>query len=167
MITQAELKQILHYEPITGKFTWLARVANCIHIGDEAGSVFKKSTTLSYLHIQIDKKVCKAHRLAWLYMTGNYPQHGVLHDDGDGLNNRWTNLSDNTQAENALNRKLNSNNESGQSGVMWRERDQRWIAQINIDGKQTHLGQFKEKVDAITARKQAELNHNYHPNHGK
>jgi hypothetical protein len=55
-----------------------------------------------------------------------------------------------------MNRKIDSTNTSGYKGVAWRERDRVWRANITVDSKQIHLGHFKNKEDAIKARKEAE-----------
>lgn len=56
----------------------------------------------------------------------------------------------------SLTRKLQSNNTSGHKGVYWSKRDKRWIVRIGLKGKSIHIGTFKEKIDAIQARKKAE-----------
>lgn len=66
------------------------------------------------------------------------------------------------RAGNAQNRQgLSSNNTSGCEGVSWHKRRGKWQAQICVDGKITYLGIFKEKSDAVKARKDAEPIH--HP----
>ena len=58
-------------------------------------------------------------------------------------------------------------NASGVTGVFWYKRRDGWIAQIYVDGKQRHLGFFDNLLDAVAARKSAEIEYNYHPNHGR
>ena len=71
MITQSELKNILHYNQDTGVFTW---IKNSI----VAGTVEKKG----YIAIKINRKSYKAHRLAWLYIYGNFPKEQIDHLNG-------------------------------------------------------------------------------------
>ena len=60
------------------------------------------------------------------------------------------------QIDNCKNRKLNKNNTSGHKGVMWHSRDLVWQAQITVNKKKIHLGQFTNLSDAIKARVDAE-----------
>lgn len=88
MLTQAKLKEVLHYNPETGDLTWLKRPANCVKVGEVAGSIDK----YGYRCVGIDGKQYKAHRLAVLYMTGSLPSSAVGHIDKNNLNNVWDNL---------------------------------------------------------------------------
>lgn len=87
-LTQDRLREILHYDPVTGAFTRLTRVAKRTNIGDVAGHVSSKG----YVLIKIKGKSYSAHRLAWLYMTGVWPKTCVMHDDGNTQNNCFSNL---------------------------------------------------------------------------
>jgi hypothetical protein len=88
------------------------------------------------------------------FITG-WPQ--TDHRDGDGLNNRRSNLRPATKAENGRNRRLHSNNTSGYRGVS-RSR-QRWFAQIKVDGRKVSLGMYADPVDAARAYDQAAREH--------
>jgi hypothetical protein len=68
---------------------------------------------------------------------------------------------------NQRNREKHSNNTSGHCGVRWHPRDKRWIAQIAFNLKRIHLGNFIHKKDAVEARREAEIKHGFHENHGK
>ena len=70
VITAERLRAILHYDPETGIWTWLIAASNNVKVGDVAGSKEKQG----YWVIVIDYRRYKAHRLAWLYMTGEWPQ---------------------------------------------------------------------------------------------
>jgi hypothetical protein len=160
MITQAELKEILHYDPETGVFRWRhARKNNQIKPWGVAGSRYSKD----YSRIEINNKAYKAHRLAWLYMTGCWPENDIDHIDGDILNNSWSNLRPATKKQNAENRKLPSNNTSGFKGVGWNSHSQKWYAQINHNNKKIHLGRFADAEEAakVIASKRAELYTHY------
>ena len=95
-LTQAELKALLHYDPETGKFTWLEQRGRQ-KAGDEAGAY---SEALGYLLIGINGTRHYAHRLAWLYMTGEWPENVIDHEDRNGANNRFANLKSVTQKRN-------------------------------------------------------------------
>ena len=75
MLTQAKLKEVLHYDPETGDFTWQVSTANCIKVGALAGS----KDSYGYHKIAIKGKTYKAHRLAWLYTHGEFPEDAIDH----------------------------------------------------------------------------------------
>lgn len=166
-LTQSELKQLLNYNPDTGVFTWLADVAQRVKTGDVAGCIRDSPAGKSYIKIQVNHVPHSAHRLAFLYMTGSMPINQVDHEDGDGTNNKWLNLRNATNKENACNRRVPSNNTSGVMGVAWIERLHKWRARIRINGKLTHIGMFVDFDDAVTARKSAEVEAGFHENHGQ
>ncbi|WP_371833424.1 HNH endonuclease [Ferirhizobium litorale] len=88
MITQWRLKDVLHYDPETGRFRWLVTNSVRAIAGSPAGSVANRG----HVSVRIDGRAYQAHRLAWLYMTGVWPTHMVGHADSDVKNNRWVNL---------------------------------------------------------------------------
>jgi hypothetical protein len=77
------------------------------------------------------------------------------HSNGDGLDNRRSNLRRATKAQNGRNRKLNSNSTSGYKGVSWNKGRQRWSAQIRVDGKQIYLGLFTDPAEAASVYDEA------------
>ena len=165
MLTQEQLKELLHYCPETGVWTWIVDRGR-MRKGDQAGSVSTEKGK-KYRRIKLLRSIrAAAHRLAFLYMTGAFPENDVDHEDGNGLNNRWSNLRAVTFAENQKNKRLPANNVSGTVGVSWHKRDSNWDARIVVNGKYKHLGYFDNKEDAIAARKKAESELGYHPNHG-
>ncbi len=166
MITQARLKELLHYNPDTGVFTWKVRTANRIQIGDEAGCRWAYERT-HYLKLGIDGALYYAHRLAWLYIHGSLPKLQIDHIDGDGLNNRISNLRDVTSRENRRNGRLRSDNKSGTVGVHFDKARCKWHAQIKTGSGNKFLGQFDCIEDAISARKKGEIKYGFHKNHGK
>lgn len=107
-----------------------------------------------YRVIQIDKKKYRAGRLAFLYMTGSWPNKTVDHRDRDKTNDKWVNLRDVGQTEQNFNRKISRNNKSGITGI--RRRAGKWLASIQVDGKQINFGRFDRLEDAIEARKEGE-----------
>lgn len=119
-----------------------------------------------YIKIGVNGRHYKAHRIAWLLIHGYWPEE-IDHINGDGYDNRLSNLREVTHKENQRNQKLLSNNKSGTCGVFWKKQDSVWGAQIKINGRQKHLGYFKDKSDAILARKAADREHGFHENHGR
>jgi hypothetical protein len=161
-LTQKELKESLHYEPKTGVFTWLASRGNSVKVGDIAGYIDK----LGYRFIKINGKMYKAHRLVFLYMTGKFPPDEIDHLNHLRYDNRFVNLRHATRVENSRNRSMNSNNTSGFNGVYWHEGASKWRVRIRVNGKDKHLGLFTDMDDAIIARKKANVENEFHANHG-
>lgn len=163
--TQKRLKELLHYNPETGVFTWKINRSGK-KVGDVAGCPAKRQTN-TYMVIGCDNFTFLAHRLAWLYMTGELPNHVIDHMDGNGLNNSWTNLRDVTPSENLRNLPIRSDNKSGVNGVYWNKKTCRWVSNlITLDGKPISKS-FKLKEDAINHRKEQNVIHGYHENHGR
>ena len=162
MISQSELKQMLHYCPETGVFTRLLRKQ-----GAAQGSVAGCITVDGYIHIRINEKNYKAHRLAFLYMTGSWPDDQIDHINGRKDDNRFINLRSVSGSINSKNQKKPKNNSSGSVGVYWMKKTSNWMARICINNKLLFLGNFDNFFDAVCARRAAELQHNFHPNHGR
>jgi hypothetical protein len=131
------LREILHYDPETGIFARLISTSNCVRTGDVAGCLDKSR---GYLIIRIDGRNYLAHRLAFLFMTGIWPPHQIDHVNLDRADNRWVNLRMATGAQNSANTRVKANNKSGFKGVGWCKGRRKWRAQIQANGKQTHLG---------------------------
>ena len=165
-ITQEELKSILDYDEESGAFTWLISTNNRIKVGSVAGSVSIYNNGKKYRRFRFSGKNYLVHRLAWLYMTGEWPKHQIDHEDGNGLNNKWSNLSDVTGSDNSHNQRLRRTNKSGVMGVCWYKRSSKWYAYISIGCKRVHLGCFIDWFDAVCARKSSEYKYSYHDNHG-
>ena len=152
MLTQSRLKEVLEYNPDAGDWKWLKTLANRSPAGSTAGYRYKDG----YKNITIDKKKYQTSRLAWLYMTGNWPENEIDHIDRDNNNDKWSNLREATKSENAFNRNTFKNNTSGTKGVYWYDRTKQWMASIGVDRKLIHLGYFHTKEEAISARLYAE-----------
>ena len=175
MLTQELLKELIHYDPETGEFTWLERdrrhfktdrsrnIWNTTFHGNVAGG----DDGSGYLRIGVLCKSYRAHRLAFLYMTGEFPPEHTDHINGIRDDNRWINLRAATSAENCRNARISSNNNSGVHGVSWHKRCSFWVVGIQLNGKSKHIGYFKDKFEAICARKSAEREYGYHINHGR
>jgi len=141
-----ELKDVLHYDPETGQFTWIKRTAKCVHVGQPAGNINK----LGYSTIGIKKKIYKTHRLAWLYMTGEWPKGLIDHVNGIKSDNRFANLRVVDESGNSQNiRKPNKRNKSGFMGVI--KYHKQWRASITVNGKTYWLGDFPTPEQAHEA----------------
>lgn len=148
-LTQVELKRILHYDPDTGIFTWrISRRAGTARAGTVAGHV----NTKGYVVIKIKSRGYKAHRLAFLYMKGYFPEHQVDHKLGARADNSWSGLRHATQTCNSQNRGMNKNNSSGFPGVTWEKAEEKWVSQIQINRKGVKVGRYNDPLEAALAR---------------
>lgn len=163
-LTQARLHNLLIYFPETGEFRWKV-VRGGKRPGDLAGC---KDLVRGkwYLRIRIDDELILAHRLAWLYMHGKWPEDELDHDDGDGLNNRIANLKPANRDSNNRNASRRKDNKTGVPGVQLTSSG-RYAAHIRQGGRQVHLGTFDTLNDAAAAREAAKQEFLYHPDHGK
>lgn len=159
---------LFHYNPETGVFTRMGDSRGRGKKFERAGSISSaREGKMKYRQIYIDYKPYREHRLAWFYMTGHWPSGEIDHINGNGLDNRFSNLRNVSQQENAKNRRMPSNNTSGCMGVYWDENNNSWYAEIYDNRKRVRLGFFKTFFDACSARKSAERKYNYHQNHGR
>lgn len=144
MLTQQRLKQVLKYDPDTGLFTWLWRRGS-IQIGDPAGHLHPSG----YISISVDGEPYRAHRLAFLWMLGRWPEKtDVDHINRNRSDNRWTNLREATRSENLFNSQRRSDNSTGQRGVYFNKSAQKFKVEIWCDGDRYHLGYFDDLVQA-------------------
>lgn len=148
VVTADHLREVLGYDPLTGLFTWRQSLRGPRSAGRLAGCVDRKG----YIVICIDGVSCMAHRLAFLYMTGEWPDALVDHVDGVKGNNRWANLRASDSVLNAQNRrKPRSGNTAGALGVSWHKRRRRFRAEITVSGRCHWLGWFKDREEAAAA----------------
>ena len=154
-LDQAQLKKFLSYDPETGVFIRVATssLKTRRHIGEIAGYI----TSNGYWVIAIEHKRnrFRAHRLAWLFMTGKWPENDIDHINGDRLDNRWINLREATRSQNLGNSRIPSTNKSGFKGVSFDHVRGKWKAQITLDGVHYFLGRYDEIEDAIQAYRSA------------
>lgn len=150
MLTQAELKQLLIYDPVTGVFTNRVTRNSRSVAGHESGTVMVDG----YRLIMVNHRRHLAHRLAWLYVHGQFPDQELDHKDGNRDNNSITNLRPATRKQNMENQKLSERNKSGCRGVSWKSSIGKWVVQVGHKGKQRHLGYFTNLNEAIMVAKQ-------------
>ena len=173
MITQEELKRALQYNPLTGTFFRLERpkedfaseqswkVHKYCHSGKLTGCLHR----LGYITISIGANQYKAHRLAFLYMTGRHPKDGIDHINGVRDDNRWCNLREASQQDNCKNISVRKNSKSGVVGVT--PAGNKWTARIQTPKGCKNLGNYSTIEEAAQVRKEAEVLYGYHENHGK
>jgi hypothetical protein len=160
-LTQERLMEIVRYIPSSGLFIRM-RNSKRWRIGQVMGSFSK----IGYITMWIDGKSYYAHRLAWLYMTGKWPENEIDHIDHNRCNNVWGNLREVTRKENRMNVTLLERNSSGFTGVRFDKENNKWLASIGVNGKNVNLGRFSNIVDAIECRKKADIKYGFHANHG-
>lgn len=175
ILTQEYLKEALHYDPETGIFTWKVRPVS--HFKSARGhAVFHSKnyknapgriSRRGYHEIGFGKERYRSHRLAWLYMTGEWPEADIDHINHNRIDNRWCNLRAVDRHANNCNRGMSEYNTSGFTGVSYNKQTGHWEAYIGFKGKHIKLGLHKEKQRAIEVRKDANLKYGYHQNHGK
>ncbi len=145
MLTLSRLKELLRYSKKTGAFV---RKIDCRRhkAGTQSGSV----TTLGYVEVQVDGARYLGHRLAFLYVTGRWPENDVDHRNGNRADNAWRNLRDVPHAVNQQNRrKPTVRNQTGLLGVS--PKRAKFAANICVKGRQTSLGVFLTPEAAHTA----------------
>jgi hypothetical protein len=139
MITQALLHQILSYDKDTGEFTWLNKPSASIKANSTAGRLSNKG----YKQITYKGKQYSSHRLAWLYVYGEWPTGSIDHINGVRTDNSIANLRDVSLQINMQNLvRPRKNNKSGYLGVCWDGYMKCYKSAIKIDGKSIHLGYY-------------------------
>lgn len=151
MISNNKLKQILKYNQETGIFIWLISPSK----GTKAGAIAGCTGKDGYRYIRINRKGYKAHRLAYLYMTGKFPNKHIDHINRVRDDNRWSNLRDADPSLNAKNISISKRNSTGVTGVY--KRGDRYVARIQTNGYRKFLGVTDDRFEAICMRKSAEI----------
>jgi hypothetical protein len=143
-LTQSRLKELLHYNQYTGQFTRLT-----LSGGRLPGSIAGGEKEDGYWRIRVDGKRYSSHRLAWLYMTGAWPDQEIDHIDQNPANNRWVNLRNVSRAVNQQNqRQAQKTNKLGVLGVSFDPKTGKFVARLRINGKTKTLGRFIEIAQA-------------------
>lgn len=156
-LTQARLMEVLNYDPKTGVFTWKkrkpsewsspakGRTWNSRYAGQQAGV-----KTHGYIRLSVDDQKHYAHRLAFLYMTGSFPDELVDHINHNGEDNRWRNLRHANKALNAENTRRPRQNKTGFTGVV-KLPSGRYMAQRKSKNSGRYLGSFDTPEEAHEA----------------
>jgi len=158
---------VLDFDPESGLFHWKPRGVTAwdrrwagkrAFISDthgyRTGSLFGETGVL-------------AHRVAWKIHYGDDPRGEVDHINGDRADNRICNLRVVSTKDNRRNAAIPRHNTSGSVGVRFKSEKRKWQAYISEGNRYVHLGYFTSRDDAIAARKQAEVDRGFHPNHGR
>ena len=129
----------IHYDPETGVFSRKRRFAP----NAPAGVIDNAHDGSGHMKIRINRKKYYAHRLAWLYMTGDWPKYDIDHINGNGMDNRWANLRDVPTMVNCQNQKK-ANRANKSTGLLGSHKCGRYFtATIQVKGKPIYLGNFR------------------------
>lgn len=175
------LRQLLSYDPETGRLFWKERsrdlytskyekMADEMHrrfnrnmAGREA---FVRTDGFGYFQAMIFGRWLKAHRVIAAMVTGSWPEREVDHINGDRRDNRSCNLRIVSHTENMRNCALSRRNKSGKTGVSWNKVHNKWQAAICVNRKTIPLGMYENIDDAVQARRDAEVKYGFGPSHG-
>jgi hypothetical protein len=155
-LTAEKLRKHLRYDPDSGLFIRI-KTSGPGRAGDVAGTVHKRG----YLVISVCGEDHYAQRLAWLYMTGEWPEATVDHVDRNRLNNRWGNLRPATDEEQSFNksawRSKTSTRLVGAFRATGKDSDSAkpWRACIRFKGKLYHIGVYATDIEAHAAYMEA------------
>jgi hypothetical protein len=162
-LTAARLRELVHYEPETGVFTWLRRPLQLFD-GDlrrssvwnarYAGRVAGGGSKVGYTTIHIIDRAYWAHRLAWLYMTGAWPPDEIDHINMVKTDNRWGNLRAADRATNAQNIRVAPRKASDLPlGVRFKRPGlaKPYYSSLHVGNKRNHLGYFATPDEAHRA----------------
>ena len=143
-IDHARLKELLDYNPQTGSFTWKVH-RHRTQPGDVAGSTSKIT---GYVTIRVCGYLYQAHRLAWFYVHGKWPDAEVDHVNRIRTDNRIGNLRDASSTQNSCNSSMRSDNTSGAKGVFWSKKSKKWHARVGFKSRHYNLGFYKSLDEA-------------------
>lgn len=159
------------YNPETGDLIWKDREESQFkrpkdwltflgkHAGKRAGCLAKTKWN-AYVLVGVEGVLYKGHRIIWEMHNGPIPEGMVIdHVDGDGLNNRLSNIRICTQAQNMCNRAPIGNNPFKYKGVSWDKVRSKWVVTVSIKGKYTYVGAFLCIHDAAETYNTAVLAH--------
>lgn len=137
--TLAQVKAVVSYDQHSGIWTR-------IKTGKPTGTV---DPSLGYVYLYIGTLKVYAHRLAWFWMTGKWPDPEVDHRDRDRANNRWGNLREASRAQNRMNATVRSDSQTKLKGVSLCRATGRYRADIRLNGKGKNLGRADTPEEAF------------------
>lgn len=156
-LTQAQIRQMFDYDPISGLMTRKISTGSRGRDGAKVGTL----VGAGYLKVSINYENFLVHRLVWLHVHGVWPTEDIDHINGVKTDNRLANLRLVTKSQNQHNIRQRHNNTSGFTGVRPNTTENKWAARITVNSKEIHLGCFSTKEAAAAAYQNAKRI--YHP----
>jgi len=144
------VRSLFDYNPDTGLLLWKIRSHG--RRADRAGS----RGTSGYIKVETGGKIFLSHRLIWLWNFGYFPENEIDHINGDGSDNRLSNLREATRSCNLFNRKYKGKEEVTGVCKSYRKGERVYIAAICKDGNSTWLHESSDYVEAVAYRLAAE-----------
>lgn len=154
------LRQLLHYDPETGRLFWKPRPAEMFATSRAFGlwntrfagkPAFCLREKRGHLAGKLFGERYKAHRVIWSIVNGCDPTEQIDHINGDPSDNRIANLREATQRQNCQNRRSRIGSSSKYLGVNWHGHTQKWVAAIGAKGIQSHIGVYDTEYEAAVA----------------
>lgn len=157
--TLEDLKEFLHYDPVSGDIRWRKTKSNRALEGSVAGWTAPTGISIGFCRV-----LFKAHRVAWALHHGHWPDGVIDHINGDPCDNRLVNLRVVTQQQNTFNSGPSKSNKCGVKGVYQRKDTGKWQAGIMLNRKKISLGSHatKELAASAYAKAAAELFGEFH-----
>lgn len=146
LISQEEIKELLDYNPETGELHW-KHWRPGVRKDMSAGCLRDDG----YIQLIIGHRTYRAHRLAWMYVHGRWPDGDIDHVNMNRSDNRLANLREASRSQNVANSRARANNPTGLKGVSFCKRKGKFRSQIKIKGRQKFLGHFNSAEDAHAA----------------
>jgi hypothetical protein len=151
-ISHEEVQFWFDYQPDTGWLIWRTSPKHDVKVGDRAGCDRGDGRWV----VKVRQKMYLTSRLAWFWMTGEWPSGEVDHKDRNRSNDVWTNLRDVPKSVNNQNKAVQHRNTSGVVGVDWNKQKGKWRARLSLKRKIVYLGWFDTFEEAVQARKAGE-----------
>lgn len=152
-LTHAQVKELIDYDPASGHLTWKVKVSSKTVVGKRAGwsKACKGKPYLRYRFLGLLGRTYAEHRLIWFWLHGAWPRSQVDHLNGNGEDNRQSNLREAEPFENSQNVVRRKPPASGVPGVFWHAKAGKWESKITYRGGTTYLGLFASVEEASKA----------------
>lgn len=180
-LTQEIVRELLDYNPETGKLTWKNRDGKWFKDTEKRTATHscnqwnsKNANTEAFRNISkttghkcgsIFYKLYKSHRIIWLWQTGEWPKEQIDHINRIRHDNRWINLREVSNLENQKNKNPQKNNSSGRNGV-YKLPNGDYQVSIGVNGKSVYIGYAHSFEEAVALREKADKKYDFSENHG-